>query len=80
MTLHEVAKELARRLSSIFLRDPSGKRPVTGGTRKFQDDPHWKDYRVLDLFSRRCAAYWLQTSTAGQDALMTRDPVAGKPG
>jgi len=44
MTLYEVAKELARRLSSIFLRDASGNRPVYGGTRKFQEDPHWKDY------------------------------------
>ena len=44
MTLFEVAKEIARRLSSIFLRDANGKRPVYGGTKKFQDDPHWKDY------------------------------------
>jgi hypothetical protein len=44
MTLYEVAKELARRLSSIFLRDADGKRPVYGGTRKFQEDPYWKDY------------------------------------
>jgi hypothetical protein len=44
MTLFEVAKELARRLSSIFLRDANGRRPVYGGTKKFQEDPHWKDY------------------------------------
>ncbi len=44
MTLFEVAKELARRLSSIFLRDANGKRPVYGGTKKFQEDPYWKDY------------------------------------
>jgi hypothetical protein len=44
MTLFEVAKELARRLASIFLRDRNGRRPVYGGTTKFQDDPHWKDY------------------------------------
>jgi hypothetical protein len=44
MTLFEVAKEVARRLSSIFLRDASGKRPVYGRTKKFQEDPHWKDY------------------------------------
>jgi hypothetical protein len=44
MTLFEVAKEIARRLSSIFLRDENGKRPVYGGTKKFQEDPHWKDY------------------------------------
>jgi hypothetical protein len=44
MTLFEVAKEIGRRLSSIFLRDASGKRPVYGGTKKFQEDPYWKDY------------------------------------
>jgi hypothetical protein len=44
MTLFEVAKEIASRLSNIFLRDANGKRPVYGGTKKFQDDPHWRDY------------------------------------
>ena len=44
MTLFEVAKELGRRLSSIFIRDADGKRPVYGGTKKFQEDPYWKDY------------------------------------
>src|SRR4029077_16404092 len=44
MTLFEVSKEIAQRLSSIFLRDENGKRPVYGGTKKFQEDPHWKDY------------------------------------
>jgi hypothetical protein len=44
MTLFEVANELTRKLSSIFLRDASGKRPVYGGTKKFQEDPHWKEY------------------------------------
>jgi hypothetical protein len=42
--LYQVAQELGRRLSSIFLRDASGKRPVYGGTKKFQEDPHWRDY------------------------------------
>src|SRR5260370_41438134 len=44
MTLFEVAKELAHRLSNIFLRDANGKRPVYGGAKKFQEDPYWKDY------------------------------------
>ncbi|HTT19370.1 MAG TPA: hypothetical protein VMG82_10515 [Candidatus Sulfotelmatobacter sp.] len=44
MTLFEVAKELGRRLSSMFLRDANGNRPLYGGTKKFQEDPHWKDY------------------------------------
>ncbi len=44
MTLFEVAKEISSRLSKIFVRDENGKRPVYGGTKKFQDDPHWRDY------------------------------------
>jgi hypothetical protein len=47
MTLFEVAKELGRRLSRIFLRDANGQRPVFGGTKKFQEDPHWRDYIVF---------------------------------
>src|SRR5207244_8563424 len=43
MTLGEVAAELSRRLTRIFLRDAEGRRPVYGGTRKFQEDPHWHD-------------------------------------
>jgi hypothetical protein len=44
MNLFEVAREIANRLTRIFLRDKSGRRPVYGGTEKFQTDPHWKDY------------------------------------
>lgn len=44
LTLFEVAKEISSRLAAIFLRDANGKRPVFGGTQKFQEDPHWKDY------------------------------------
>ena len=43
MTLFEVAKELQNRLAGIFLKDKSGRRPVYGGTEKFQEDPHWRD-------------------------------------
>jgi hypothetical protein len=44
MNLFEVAHEIAARLTSIFLRDESGRRPVYGGAQKFQTDPYWKDY------------------------------------
>jgi hypothetical protein len=44
MNLFEVAEEIANRLSKIFLRDADGNRPVYGGTKKFQEDPYWKDY------------------------------------
>jgi hypothetical protein len=43
MSLFDVAQELARRLSSTFLRDENGRRPVYGGIAKFQDEPHWRD-------------------------------------
>jgi len=43
MNLYEVAEEISRRLASIFLRNKDGRRPVYGGTRKFQEDPHWRD-------------------------------------
>jgi hypothetical protein len=43
MNLFEVAKEIADRLTKIFLRDGSGHRPVYGGTETFQNDPHWRD-------------------------------------
>ncbi|MGC1189891.1 MAG: hypothetical protein WA861_04845 [Candidatus Binatus sp.] len=43
MTLFEVAEEISRRLTSTFLRDANGRRPVYGGTVKFQEDPHWRD-------------------------------------
>jgi hypothetical protein len=47
MTLYEVAEEIGRRLSSIFLQDEQGRRPVHGATRKFQEDPLWRDYPLF---------------------------------
>lgn len=44
MNLFEVAQEISRRLSKIFLPDEAGRRPVYGGTRKFQEDPYWRDF------------------------------------
>jgi hypothetical protein len=44
MTLAEVAAELSRRLSSIFLNDMNGRRAVFGGVELFQHDSHWHDY------------------------------------
>jgi hypothetical protein len=44
MNLLQVAEEISGRLTGIFLRNASGRRPVFGGAEKFQTDPHWKDY------------------------------------
>jgi hypothetical protein len=43
MNLYEVAQEISRRLANIFLKNEEGRRPVYGGTQKFQEDPHWRD-------------------------------------
>jgi hypothetical protein len=43
MNLFEVANEIANRLTRIFLRDATGRRPVFGGAEKFQSDPYWRD-------------------------------------
>jgi hypothetical protein len=44
MNLFEVSKEIATRVTRIFLRDAQGRRAVYGGTEKFQTDPHWRDH------------------------------------
>jgi hypothetical protein len=43
LTLWQVAEELSRRLSQIFLRNGDGRRPVYGSSATFQQDPHWRD-------------------------------------
>ncbi len=44
LTLGQIAEDLSRRLTSIFLRDEQGQRAVFGTNTTFQDDPHWRDY------------------------------------
>src|SRR5881398_1969011 len=43
LNLWQVAGELSRRLTRIFLRGKDGRRPVFGGTETLQRDPHWRD-------------------------------------
>jgi hypothetical protein len=43
MNLYQMAEEISRRLDSIFLKDKNGHRPVNGGEKKLQEDPHWRD-------------------------------------
>jgi hypothetical protein len=44
MNMKQVAEELSKRLIKIFTKDRSGHRPVYGNDKKFQEDPHFKDY------------------------------------
>jgi hypothetical protein len=43
MNLFEVSKDISDRIISTFTRDANNKRPVYGGSEKFQTDPHWRD-------------------------------------
>jgi hypothetical protein len=43
MTLWEVAAEISRRLSRLFLKDDDGRRPVHGESEPFHNDPGWND-------------------------------------
>jgi hypothetical protein len=43
MNLKDVARELASRLTKIFLPDKSGRRPSCGGDPRFLSDPNWKN-------------------------------------
>ncbi|MEI7863082.1 MAG: glucosidase, partial [Planctomycetota bacterium] len=43
IVLNALARDIARRLISIFLLDDQGRRPVWGGAQKFSVDPRWRD-------------------------------------
>jgi hypothetical protein len=47
MTLYEVSRDIVDRLTRIFLRGQDGRRPLYGGSQKFQTDPHWRDYLLF---------------------------------
>jgi hypothetical protein len=44
MNLFEISKNIVHRLAGLLLPDEGGKRPACGRFKKFQDDPHWRDY------------------------------------
>jgi hypothetical protein len=50
MTLWEVAAELSRRLTRIFLKDVDGRRPVHGDSAMFHTDPHWRDLVLFNEY------------------------------
>jgi len=41
--LWQVSSEISKRLTRIFLRDKSGRRPFAGNNDLFNKDPHWRD-------------------------------------
>jgi hypothetical protein len=47
LTLEQIAGEIGRRLSGIFLKDEEGRRPVFGNSGKFQDDPNFNGFPLF---------------------------------
>ena len=45
-----MAGEIANRLIRIFVRGEDGRRPVHGGSTKFQEDPHWRDLILFNEY------------------------------
>jgi hypothetical protein len=73
MNLFEVAREIANRLTGIFVRDESGRRPVCGGTEKFQTDPHWKDYILFyEYFHGDNGAGWGASHQTGWTGVVAK--------
>jgi hypothetical protein len=50
MTLDQVAREIGRRLTSLFLPDEHGVRPVNGGEWRYAQDPHWRDLVLFNEY------------------------------
>lgn len=50
LTINEIARELGRRLTRIFVRDDNGRRAIFGSCAKLQNDPHFRDYLLFSEY------------------------------
>src|SRR5437762_8125337 len=50
MNLRQVAQEISRRLTSIFLPNENGTRPCHGGVEQYATDPHWRDLVLFNEY------------------------------
>ena len=73
MTLQQVARELGRRLASLFLPDANGHRPCHGTSQPFADDPHWRELVLFHEYFHGDNGRGLGAShQTGWTALVTR--------
>jgi hypothetical protein len=83
MPLRDVARELSQRLSRIFLRDGTGRRPVHGGVTKYDVDPHWRDlvlfYEYFHGDTGRGVGATHQTGWTGLVAKLLQQSGEGRP-
>jgi hypothetical protein len=78
-----VSKEIANRLGRIFQKDEDGRRPVYGGTEKFQSDSNWRDHILFYEYfhgdngaglgaSHQTGWTWLVAKTIHSSAILSR--------
>jgi len=73
MNLSQVAHEIARRLTLLFLPDKKGDRPCFGGDARYANDPHWKEYLLFhEHFCGETGRGLGATHQTGWTALITR--------
>ena len=73
LNLAEVARELATRLTRLFLRDGQGRRPCHGDDPRFIGDPHWRDLLLFHEYFHGDTGRGLGAShQTGWTALVTR--------
>ena len=69
--LRDIARDIADRLTTIFLADQNGRRPVWGDSEKFQNDPHWRDHLLFyEYFHGDCGAGLGASHQTGWTALV----------
>lgn len=73
VTLQEAAREIAVRLSRLFLADSAGRRPCHGEDGRFAADPHWRDLVLFHEYFHGDTGRGLgATHQTGWTALVTR--------
>jgi len=73
MNLQQIARELSRRLTSLFLPNGGGRRPSLGMEARFVNDPHWKDLVLFhEYFHGDTGAGLGASHQTGWTALVTR--------
>jgi transposase len=77
LNLAQVADELSRRLSRLFLKDATGRRPVFGDSQRHQNDPAFRDHVLFHEYfhgdTGRGIGASHQTGWTGLVALLLRD-------
>lgn len=73
MNLQQVSLEIATRMSRLFLKDETGRRPCYGEDERFVNDPNWKDYVQFHEYFQGDTGRGLGAShQTGWTALITR--------